>query len=523
MGSRKGNGEGSIYRRADGRWAGAAFVETVNGERKRIQVLGRVGSNTRQDVHDRLEDKLAETRRGVRTPDKEWTVGAYLDYWLHDVAAVKNRPRTIELYEAVIRLHLKPALGSIRLMKLTVQDVQTALNRHVERTGAVRTAQVMRNVLRAALNRAEREELVPRNVAKYTDAPFWQRKPIQPWTAEEAAHFLSVAQQHRLYPAFVMLVMYGMRRGEVLGLRWCDVDFAEDRLHVRQQLQRVGNTLQEGPVKTAAGRRDLPLIKLLADELAQHYISSYDSVESGRAVTTEIFPDPNGFVTQAKANHSLVFLSSAGTPIDPQNFVRMFHAIRKRAGLPRITVHHTRHTAATLLKNLHVPVRDTQLILGHSRVTTTLQLYEHGDIAGQIQAITHLGAQLLTNGVAVKTAVNRRLSTGESAICRALTPGGAYRIRTDDLLRAILILIAESLPFTPVINHARTRVYTHIFGWVAVKTCCHFDSSASLQTAQEGAADDWIAILRALKHVEDEAILQKTLPFNLMPIAQPNP
>jgi len=125
-----------------------AFVDTVSGIRKRIQVLG----HSRQEVHDKLEDKLAQARKGIRTPDKEWTVGDYLDYWLREVAAVKDRPRTVELYELIIRLHLKPTLGSVRLSKLTVHDIQAVLNRHVERTSSARTAQAMRGLLRTVLN-----------------------------------------------------------------------------------------------------------------------------------------------------------------------------------------------------------------------------------------------------------------------------------------------------------------------------------------------------------------------------------
>jgi hypothetical protein len=127
MAGRNASGEGSLYRRRDGRWAGAAFVDTVSGQRKRIHVYAA----TRQEVHDRLADKLVAARQGVRTPDKEWTVGAYLDYWLTTVVAVKNRPRTAELYASTVRLHIQPALGTIRLTKLTVQNVQAVINTHL--------------------------------------------------------------------------------------------------------------------------------------------------------------------------------------------------------------------------------------------------------------------------------------------------------------------------------------------------------------------------------------------------------
>jgi integrase len=277
MSGKRANGEGSIYQRTDGRWGASAFVDTVNGQHKRIHIYGK----TRQDVHDRLADKLAEARKGIRTPDREWTVGAYLDYWLASVVTTKNRPRTAELYEGYVRLYLKPLLGPVKLTKLTVPDVQDFLNQHLAAGHSVRSVHQMRAVLRAALSRAEREELVVRNVAKLVDLPAWERKPIKPWTAEQAIRFLDAARSHRWAAAYTMLLAYGMRRGEVLGLRWCDIDFTECQIHVRQQLQRIGKTLQQGPVKTSAGRRDLPLIPIVGNELLHRAAERYDC-PSGR-------------------------------------------------------------------------------------------------------------------------------------------------------------------------------------------------------------------------------------------------
>ena len=128
---------------------------------------------------------------------------------------------------------------------------------------------------------------------------------------------------------------------------------------------------------------------------------------------------------RAAGDTSLIFLSSTGTPIGPKNFVRAFHEISRKAGLPYIKLHHTRHTAATMLKNLGVPARDAQLILGHAHVTTTQQLYQHADIEGQSQAIARVEQQLLASAVAVTTAVNVIESTGESTNFMRLTPGGS--------------------------------------------------------------------------------------------------
>jgi len=135
-----------------------------------------------------------------------------------------------------------------------------------------------------------------------------------------------------------MLLIFGMRRGEVLGLRWCDIDFERQTIHVRQQLQRIRGKLEQVPVKTAAGIRDLPLVSHLQEKL----VAANLRLPAHHHTTNEV----------DAINRQLVFLSAVGTAIDPKNFVRAFHQIRESAGLQRITVHHTRHTAATTLKDL---------------------------------------------------------------------------------------------------------------------------------------------------------------------------
>jgi len=501
MANRKANGEGSLYRRGDGRWGGSAFVDTVSGERKRIHVY----AGTRQEVHDRLADKLAVGRRGIRTPDKEWTVGAYLDYWLATVVAVKNRPHTAEQYESTVRLYLKPALGMIRLTKLTVQNVQVLVNTHLTQGRSLRSVHLIRSVLRAALSRAEREELIMRNVAKLIDLRAWERRPIQPWSVEEASTFLAATKEHRLYPAFVMLLLYGMRRGEVLGLRWCDVDFVRGQVHIRQQLQRIGKNLEQGPVKTSAGRRDLPLIAVVRRTLTRQYATRHDVAFDAVA-------------EHASADEAPVFLSMAGTPIDPKNFVRMFHLIRERTGLPRITVHHMRHTAATMLKQLGVPARDAQLILGHAHITTTQQLYQHGDIEGQTKALERIEARVIGSqqqgALLSKVLQNGTYPQAKARyFVRSPLEGPVGLEPTTPCLKGIALLV-NSMPTTPVILHLRTRAYAHILGWVAVKYCCKTGSD-NINADTDIAA--WVVILHALRRLETQTLAQKCFPLNLLP------
>lgn len=174
------------------------------------------------------------------------------------------------------------------------------LNRLYADGASERILHLLRTVLSSALGRAEKEELVYRNVARLIDLPKYERKPITPWTYEQAVTFLDACDGHRWALGYFLLLTYGMRRGEVLGLRWSDIDFERDIIHVRQQLQRIHGALQTGPVKTSAGRRDLPLLLPIRGRFL--------------ALRDERMPEPD----------DLVFLSSTGTPVDPKNFVRTF-------------------------------------------------------------------------------------------------------------------------------------------------------------------------------------------------------
>ena len=286
--------------------------------------------------------------------------------------AANRRPATYALYETTIRLYLKPALGKYPLARLSAAKVQAYLTGQLTAGHSVRSVQVMKIVLSSALTRAMREELVMRNVARLAELPAWERKPITPWTVAEARAFLDAASSDPLYPGFMILLLYGLRRGEVLGLRWHDVDDEDGELRIRQHIQRVHGELRIGPVKTAAGRRDLPLLDRAIEVL-----------EMRRAAQTA----DRAELARAWLDSGLVSTTRTGRPIEPRNLARSFHRICGAHDLRAISVHHLRHTTATLLKNLGVPARDAQLILGHSRLAVTLEIYTHEDRQAQRDAL----------------------------------------------------------------------------------------------------------------------------------------
>jgi integrase len=369
---RRSSGEGTIARRADGRWMGRFYAWTTAGTHKRITVYGR----TRQQVIERMREAQERNRQGIPVPDRAWKLADWLDYWLEHVVLPNRRRATYALYEMVVRTNLKPTLGKYPLTRLSAARVQAFLNSELAAGQSIRRVQIMRTVLSSALTRAMREELVVRNVARLVELPTWERKPITPWTAAEARAFLDAAKNDPLYPAFVLLLVYGLRRGEVLGLRWRDIDQEDGEIRIRQQIHRARGVLQLGPIKTAAGRRDLPLLPIVADVLAIRA----QAQETDRQVLGPAW----------EARYGLVFTTRTGRPVEPRNLVRSFHRICSAHGLRPIAVHHLRHTTATLLKNLGVPARDAQIILGHSRLAMTLEIYTHEDRQAQQAALERI-------------------------------------------------------------------------------------------------------------------------------------
>lgn len=380
MARRGANGEGTIYRRKDGngRFEAAVYVRTSTGKSKRIRVYGK----TREEAYARRLEIQASANQGILMPERSYRLADYLDYWLENIVRPNLRPKTIQQYESVSRLYLKPGLGAVKLTDLTVPMVQAFFNEQLTLTIAkgqsITKVHGMRAVLRTALMDAQRNELVSRNVAKLVKLQPSRRKRIRPWTADEAIAFLDAARQAPLFPAFALLLLYGFRRGELLGLRWQDIDFEHGIICVRQQLQKVGKALVIGPVKTEAGERELPLLRVARRLLASH-------------------PGSHNSVKSTTTSDELVFTRPDGRPIDPDIFYRSFKRLCSAVGVRPITLHHARHTTTTLLKRLGVQDRDSQLILGHSHVTVTQEIYQHADLDDHRIALGKLEATLFSS------------------------------------------------------------------------------------------------------------------------------
>ena len=361
---RRANGEGTIFKRGNGRWEGQIFVTLVNGEQKRKCVTGK----SREAVRVKLRYIREQEERGTPFSENNWTVAEYLDYWLNDIHSKDIRETTMTAYSVIIRNHIKPTLGNHKLRDLSVYNVRRALDALEESDRSERVRLECLRVLSVCLNYAMSEEggeLVSRNVAQLVKRPKYTPKKTVIWTVEQAALFLRIAKDHPKYIAFLLILVYGLRRGEALGLRWSDIDFDDNRIDIRQQIGRINGKLQAREVKTENSNRSLPLMANVRAALLEH------AKKNG----LEILPYN---LHQELSTRDTVVVSEAGTPLDPQNLTRCFRILTKKAGLPRIKVHAMRHIAATMFKDLNVPVKDTQLILGHSDVSTTLKIYQHG-------------------------------------------------------------------------------------------------------------------------------------------------
>ena len=377
--ARRTNGEGTIYRRKDGRYEAAVYVPTSSGTSKRIRIYAR----TRAEAHQKLVAAQQKAHQGIPVAEVAWRLDKYLDYWLEHVVRSSRRPSTYEQYAYVVSRFLTPGIGGHSLDKLSVATVQSWLDKLFTEGASARQIRLIRMVLSAALTRAQREELVHRNVARLLELPRYQAKERSPWSVEEAKRFLGIAADHELYPAFLLLILYGLRRGELLGLRWCDVDFDRGLLHIRNQLQRRTGGFLQGPVKTRAGERDLPLLAPARDVLLEQ-----------RALCATIEPNV--------PSDGLVFITPLGQPRDPSSFRTSFQRLARRHDIRVISVHDVRHTTATLLKDLGVPARDTQLILGHSNIVTTQQIYQHASLENRQGALERVESALLQPTVRMK-------------------------------------------------------------------------------------------------------------------------
>jgi integrase len=290
------------------------------------------------------------------------TLGEYLDRWLNDCVRGTVRQRTWERYEQILRVHIKPTLGRVRLRALTAAHVRGLYKEKLNAGLAQRTVQYVHTTLRKALKDAVTDGLIPRNVTDGIKAPRPEKKEIHALSPDQARTFLEAARGDRFEALYVLAVHCGLREGELLGLRWDDVDLKAGKLSVRRTLSetRTGHVFE--PPKNGKGR-SIRLTTGTVEALRSHRKRQNEE----RLVLGSKWQD-----------HDLVFPSQRGTTMNAKNLTsRTFKPILKRAGLPDIRLHDLRHTCATLLLSRGVHPKFVQELLGHATISITLDTYSH--------------------------------------------------------------------------------------------------------------------------------------------------
>ncbi|MEU2507104.1 tyrosine-type recombinase/integrase [Streptomyces sp. NPDC007863] len=367
---RNPNGAGTITQRSDGRYQAAVYVLQPDGTRARKFAYGK----TWAECDAKRRALLDKVDNGVPVPTRSMKLSEWLPYWLDNIVKPRRKKTTAAKYEVHVRLYLVPMLGSKRLESLSVADVRRFLVQLEKKTSAA-TAKESHRVLRTALTAACREELVSRNVATLVEPPTVAARELSPWSLDETLDFLAAARKDPLYAAFVLAIALGFRRGEVVGLRWENVDLDKREIRVRTQRQRVAGEVYEDDPKGRRRKQTLPLPAICVAPLRWQRLKQAAARERAGEKWTE-----TGYV----------FTTRTGQPIEPRNLYRSFTRVAKNAGLRVVRLHDARHGTATLLTAAGVPPRVVMEILGHSQIAVTMNVYTHVVQDTQREAVSHV-------------------------------------------------------------------------------------------------------------------------------------
>ena len=377
MPKRRANGEGNIRKRKDGRWEGryTAGHDPTTGKQIFKNVLGR----TQAEVKQKLNVALEELKKVDVIVSDQMTTGEWLDTWLEHYAKPVMRATTYNNYETLIRLHIKPYIGEVKLNKLTTLQIQKLYNRllthgRFDRSEAKdqpkglsgKTVRNIHTVIHSACEKAIMERLLAVNPTKGCRLPKKERTEMKVLPPEKLADFFREAKETGVFELYYLDLSTGLRRGELLGLKWSDINFETRMLDVKRQIQRVNGVIQETAPKTHNAYRKI-LLPVEAVEILQQY-------KAKQAIESEyIFPSPTGGI------------------MEPDCARKMLKRVLQRAGLDELRFHDLRHTFATLALQNGVDVKTLSGILGHYSAGFTLDTYAHVTTQMQEEAANKRG------------------------------------------------------------------------------------------------------------------------------------
>jgi integrase len=365
--------KGHIQKKSDKKWKIYVYLGTDGAGKKKY--VTKVVNGTKRDAQRLLTQMLNDINQGTFTEPTKLTVNDYMARWLKDYASVNVALRTYEFYEQTLKLHINPRIGHIELSKLTPLTLQHyysellkggKLDWSGKLTGiglSPTTVLKHHRIIHEALDHAVKWGLVVRNVADMVEPPRRVKEEMKTWSAAEASRFLDTVKDHRHYAFYLTAVMTGMRLGELLGLRWSDVDLQGNTLYIQQTLLKGGQNPVYGHAKTEKSRRQIALPEAVVRALKQN--KALQNQE--RLVWGSDYRDTG-----------LVFTKDTGNHLDPTYMSRgLFKRLIAAAGVPDIRFHDLRHTHATLMLKNGVNPKVVSERLGHSGVQITLDTYSH--------------------------------------------------------------------------------------------------------------------------------------------------
>ncbi len=366
---RRGNKEGSIYKRKDGRWC--AYV-TIDGHR--IYHYAKTQSECRKWV----KDTLTQVDQGLTSRGTQYTVQSYLEEWLGSIKSSLKKNTWIQ-YSQNIRLHITPHLGKIKLKDLRPDQIQSLYNLKQKNGIGAATIRISHAILHKSFNQAVKWGLMGRNPADAVTRPREKKIEMSVLNLEQAQSLLSFLADSRFEALYYLALTTGLREGELLGLKWNDLDWVSSRLQIQRQLQRIPHEgLHLVEPKSKAGRRAITLGYAAVEKLRGH---------------NELQQKERLFAGERWQENNLIFPSTIGTPMEPRNLIRFHDETLAKVGLPPIRFHDLRHTAATLMLQQGTNPKIVQERLGHASIQLTMDTYSHvlpdmqNEIANRLDAL----------------------------------------------------------------------------------------------------------------------------------------
>jgi integrase len=354
MARRRANNEGTIFYRASrGEWVAQV---SLNG--KRLTKYAK----TQRECREWVKETQIKIGNGLTFSGTQVTLAKFIETWL-DGKGLSRRPRTVLQYRQICDFHILPHLGKMRLQEIQpVHLNQLYLMKKEEGRGA-RTVQLIHIVMHCVLQQAMKEGILGRNPADAVQRPKVEETERHILTEEQAQRLVIASQGKRFGVLYYLALMTGMREGELLGLKWEDLDWTRGIVEVKRQLQRsAGQGLALVPPKTKAGRRQIKIGQETLERLAAHR-SQQDLQKSAMG--------------DRWVENDLIFPNTLGKPLSGRDMIIEFKSLLKKNGLPNIRFHDLRHTSLSFLLNSGTPVITVQHRAGHSKASITTDTYGH--------------------------------------------------------------------------------------------------------------------------------------------------